>query len=160
VSRGPGKWQRLILDALQENEFVVIRDLLPKHAKRSERCALYRAARKLYKQNKIDLWKSKRYIRELNTGEDMHIRKMDDTRNRNQRFWEVAFLPTTELPYYFYKNYAYVGKISCWVSGDVHDWLMSIKDFEEAAGIARDYGRNVEVTRQEERQLPKVSIVY
>jgi len=44
MSRGPGKWQRLILEALDKEGWCIVYDLLPEDSRRSERTALNRAA--------------------------------------------------------------------------------------------------------------------
>ena len=55
MSKGPGKWQRQILDALDGDDWVIICDLLPGDAKRSEQSALNRAAHTLRRVGKVDI---------------------------------------------------------------------------------------------------------
>lgn len=55
VSRGPGKWQRAILDALTEHDYFYLIDLLPVEYDRNEYKALYRAAYQLYRAGKIGM---------------------------------------------------------------------------------------------------------
>ena len=60
MGKGPGKWQRLILDNLEQRDFVVVCDLLQDTAKRAEQSALNRAAHKLADAGKVDLtWRSR-----------------------------------------------------------------------------------------------------
>ena len=47
MSRGPGKWQRMILRALELHKSFFVRDLLPANAGRSACVALSRALRSL-----------------------------------------------------------------------------------------------------------------
>lgn len=56
MSRGPGKWQRLILEALDKEGWCIVYDLLPEDSRRSERTALNRAAHLLEKRGLIDIW--------------------------------------------------------------------------------------------------------
>lgn len=55
MSRGPGKWQRMILEALEDRDFVIVCDLLPKDAKRAEQSALNRATHKLADAGKVEI---------------------------------------------------------------------------------------------------------
>lgn len=56
MSKGPRKWQRKILEAIEDGEPVRLRDLLPNDFSNSQRSAIYRAARQLEKQEKIYTW--------------------------------------------------------------------------------------------------------
>jgi hypothetical protein len=47
MSRGPGRWQRAILDELQRREVFYVRELLPATPTRSEQLAVIRAAHRL-----------------------------------------------------------------------------------------------------------------
>jgi hypothetical protein len=47
VSRGPGKWERLILHELSEREYFYLADLLPPDHRKAEYNALNRAAGRL-----------------------------------------------------------------------------------------------------------------
>lgn len=47
MSRGPGKWQRTIIAALESAQWIYVEDLLPPHPTRAEYVALLRAARGL-----------------------------------------------------------------------------------------------------------------
>ncbi len=47
MSRGPGKWQRLILATLADTKVFWLRSLLPRHCTKAEYNALLRAALKL-----------------------------------------------------------------------------------------------------------------
>lgn len=53
VSKGPGKWQRLILDELGRRSWLYLAELLPAEHTRSDYVALMRAARGL---KQIELW--------------------------------------------------------------------------------------------------------
>lgn len=53
MSKGPGRWQRVILEALETRERVILRDLLPEGYKQAELSALYRAADRLRKAGKV-----------------------------------------------------------------------------------------------------------
>jgi len=44
MSKGPGKWQRAILEALETKDRVILRDLLPMDYTHADLSALYRAA--------------------------------------------------------------------------------------------------------------------
>jgi len=60
MSRGPGKWQRLILDAVDENGWCVVCDLLPEDAKHAQVSAINRAAHTLADAGEVDLfWRSR-----------------------------------------------------------------------------------------------------
>jgi hypothetical protein len=59
MSRGPGKWQRYILQSLMPDRPAVwLRDLLPKPCAASHYQALYRAAYVLSAAGKIGIWSS------------------------------------------------------------------------------------------------------
>ena len=58
MSRRPGRWQRLILAAIEEHGPIFLRDLLPRPALRSEYVALYRASTQLYKQGRIGIFRT------------------------------------------------------------------------------------------------------
>jgi hypothetical protein len=47
MSRGPGKWQRAILDELQRREVFYVRQVLPARHTRSDQLAVIRAAHRL-----------------------------------------------------------------------------------------------------------------
>ena len=53
MSRGPGRWQRKILNALEGESAVFLHDLLPKEYTRAQRVAVHRAARVLDKAGKV-----------------------------------------------------------------------------------------------------------
>ena len=55
MSRGPGKWQRRILAALEKRPAVHMRDLLPPTSSRSHHQALNRAALRLSANGKISI---------------------------------------------------------------------------------------------------------
>jgi hypothetical protein len=55
VSRGPGIWQRGILAAVASYGMVYLRDLLPDHARKSDRNAVERAAWRLVAAGRIEL---------------------------------------------------------------------------------------------------------
>jgi hypothetical protein len=55
MSRGPGKWQRLILDRLALNPHFWLRELLPRHTTKSQMNVIYRAAQRLCRQGRVDL---------------------------------------------------------------------------------------------------------
>lgn len=54
MSKGPGKWQRLILDELGRRSWVKLADLLPADHTRSDYVALMRAAHGL---KQVELWR-------------------------------------------------------------------------------------------------------
>ena len=58
MSRGPGKWQRLILQNLEEygDGWFYLRDLLSDDFKQSEYLALFRAARRMAELEKAEIW--------------------------------------------------------------------------------------------------------
>jgi len=53
MSKGPGKWQRTILDALETQESVFLRDLLPGNYSSADYSAIHRAANKLLEDGKV-----------------------------------------------------------------------------------------------------------
>ena len=55
MSRGPGRWQRAILDELQRRERFFVRELLGYTYTRSDRLAVARAAHRLAAQGKLTL---------------------------------------------------------------------------------------------------------
>ena len=55
MSRGPGKWQRVILDALAEHGAFYARRLLPEHPTAAQRAALSRAMRCLESAQRIEV---------------------------------------------------------------------------------------------------------
>lgn len=55
MSRGPGIWQRGILTALEHYPYLYVRDLLPDHARKSDRNAIERAAWTLQSAGRIEL---------------------------------------------------------------------------------------------------------
>jgi hypothetical protein len=55
MSRGPGKWQRAILDALETHEWIFLRDVLPPEHTPSQHRACRRAARQLRTQGRGSL---------------------------------------------------------------------------------------------------------
>lgn len=60
MSRGPGKWQRSIVQALTGHQPAVwMRDLLPLDYSAAEYQALYRASRRLNQQGVIAIWTSR-----------------------------------------------------------------------------------------------------
>lgn len=62
MSKGPGRWQRIILEALESGEEPAISDLLPEGSTRSDYQNLMRAARKLNKQGKVGIWFTRRDV--------------------------------------------------------------------------------------------------
>lgn len=61
MSRGPGKWQRLILERLKVDDWVFLVDILPDNFTGSDKSALYRAALNLWKTGIVDRVYGKRY---------------------------------------------------------------------------------------------------
>lgn len=57
MSRGPGKWQRLILEAVEEHGAVWVNSLIPANATRSEHVALLRASMQLTRRGMIDSYR-------------------------------------------------------------------------------------------------------
>lgn len=57
MSKGPGKWQRTILDALETSDSVFLRDLLPSDYSQADYSAIHRAAKKLQDAGKV--WMTK-----------------------------------------------------------------------------------------------------
>jgi hypothetical protein len=55
VSRGPGRWEREILAALDHVAAFYLTDLLPNPHTRSDVVALNRAANNLYAKNKVEM---------------------------------------------------------------------------------------------------------
>jgi hypothetical protein len=55
MSRGPGKWQRAILDEIQRREVFYVRELLPSPQTRSDQLAVLRAAHRLAQAGKITI---------------------------------------------------------------------------------------------------------
>lgn len=55
MSKGPGKWQRLILDALERCEWVFVVDLLPEEHTPSDYSAVMRAASVLARQGRLSV---------------------------------------------------------------------------------------------------------
>lgn len=53
MSRGPGKWQRLILEEVSKNKWFYLIDLLPDKFTMSQYKALYRAASRLADTQRI-----------------------------------------------------------------------------------------------------------
>jgi hypothetical protein len=53
MSRGPGRWQRAILDELQRREVFYLREVLPATPTRSDRLAVVRAAHRLARQGRL-----------------------------------------------------------------------------------------------------------
>ena len=66
MSKGPGKWQRLILHALHSRNWVIVCDLLPEDAKRAEQSALNRAAHALGKLGNVDITYHSRLVHSPN----------------------------------------------------------------------------------------------
>ena len=60
MSRGPGKWQRVILEALEIEPAWYLRTLLPLDASRSDYVALLRAANALWRSGRI--WKHDQHL--------------------------------------------------------------------------------------------------
>jgi Recombination endonuclease VII len=62
MSRGPGKWQRAILDELQAHEWIMLGDVLPPGSGRSARYACRRAAKQLRRAGQVELrWVRRRW---------------------------------------------------------------------------------------------------
>ena len=57
MSRGPGKWQRAILNELGERECFYLLELLPVRYRKAHYNALNRAALVLLEKGKIDAWR-------------------------------------------------------------------------------------------------------
>ena len=55
MSRGPGRWQRAILEALQTREWIILGDILPAGSGRSARFACRRAAKHLRRAGQVEL---------------------------------------------------------------------------------------------------------
>ena len=55
MSRGPGVWQRKILDALATHEYVFLWDILPQYPTRGQRFACRRAALRLADRGLVTL---------------------------------------------------------------------------------------------------------
>jgi hypothetical protein len=55
MSRGPGRWQRTILTALQQQAVMYLREVLPSGYTTAQRLACLRAAHRLAEQRKISL---------------------------------------------------------------------------------------------------------
>jgi hypothetical protein len=55
MSRGPGRWQRAILDELQRREVFYVREVLPATHTRSDQLALIRAAHRLVSRGLITI---------------------------------------------------------------------------------------------------------
>lgn len=53
MSRGPGRWQRAILDELQRREVFYVRELLPSPQTRSDQLAVLRAAHRLAQRGQL-----------------------------------------------------------------------------------------------------------
>ena len=66
MSKGPGKWQRVILEAVVAAGFCVVDDLLPPGAKRSDHSAINRAAHLLKNAGKVELALEQRQSKSLN----------------------------------------------------------------------------------------------
>ena len=62
MSRGPSKWQRLILNKAAEGEWFYLVDLLPASYTESQYQALYRAACRLEESGRVS-WQQYRYGR-------------------------------------------------------------------------------------------------
>jgi len=55
MSKGPGKWQRMILEELERRRAFYVADLLPDGYSRSDYSALIRAAYKLLDAGRVEL---------------------------------------------------------------------------------------------------------
>lgn len=66
MSKGPGKWQRVILEVVAAEGFCVVDDLLPPRAKRSDHSAINRAAHLLKNAGKVELALEQRQSKSLN----------------------------------------------------------------------------------------------
>ncbi len=55
MSKGPGKWQRTVLAAVDQHKAVYALDLLPTDHSRSDYVALLRAVNRLGNMNKIEI---------------------------------------------------------------------------------------------------------
>jgi hypothetical protein len=55
LSRGHGRWQRAILDALDKHPAFHLPDLLPRRYSRAQYVALHRAAYTLHEQGKAEI---------------------------------------------------------------------------------------------------------
>jgi hypothetical protein len=55
MSRGPGRWQRLLLNTLNERACFYVADLLPAGHSRADRVALFRAAAQLERAGRVVL---------------------------------------------------------------------------------------------------------
>jgi len=68
MSKGPGKWERAILQALEEVPAFYLTDLLPDPHTRSQTVALNRAARNLCDAGEIELL---RWLTRLHCGDEL-----------------------------------------------------------------------------------------
>ena len=55
MSKGPGKWQKMILERLEQEDYFYLITLLPIEYDRNDYKALFRAAHKLYDDGKIGI---------------------------------------------------------------------------------------------------------
>jgi hypothetical protein len=55
MSRGPGRWQRAILDALQAQDYISLWYILPRGHTRGQRFACRRAAQRLAQQGRVTI---------------------------------------------------------------------------------------------------------
>ena len=55
MSKGPGRWQRIVLDAVDQHKAVYVFDLLPSDHSRSDYVALLRAVNRLEDTNQIEI---------------------------------------------------------------------------------------------------------
>jgi hypothetical protein len=62
MSRGPGRIQRLILDTVKRQGFLVVCDQFPPAVRHAERSGFYRAVSALHKAGRIDLWRVPRRV--------------------------------------------------------------------------------------------------
>ena len=56
MSRGPGKWQRRILEAVDGAGWCVVMDLIPRDSSRADFSALNRAAHLLAAKGQVEVW--------------------------------------------------------------------------------------------------------
>jgi hypothetical protein len=55
MSRGPGRWQRAILEALEAHDYIFLWHILPRGHTRGQRFACHRAAQRLAKKGLVTL---------------------------------------------------------------------------------------------------------
>jgi len=88
MSRGPGRWQRAILDALQAQDYIFSWQILPRGCGRRERFVFRRAAQRLAEQGFVTLERM---------GIDLYV-------TRRQNSTEVSHLGAAEVSVTHIKN--------------------------------------------------------